>query len=106
MAADEIALTAQDRDTLVSLINQFLPRTLVWAFGSRVKGTSGPASDLDLVAFTRPGQRPQLSLLKEALEESSLPFRVDLLEWDGLPESFKANIQAEYAILHSGEEAA
>jgi predicted nucleotidyltransferase len=103
MVKAEIALNAQDRDILVSLICRFLPRTPVWAFGSRVKGTSRPWSDLDLVAFTHAEQRLQVSLLKEALEESNLPFRVDLLEWDGLPERFKANIKAGYVILSGGE---
>jgi predicted nucleotidyltransferase len=103
MAINEIAFTAQDREILVSLIGQFLPHTPVWAFGSRVKGTSHPWSDLDLAAFTRAEQRPQVSLLKEALEESNLPFRVDLLEWDGLPECFKENINAEHVVLHGGE---
>jgi predicted nucleotidyltransferase len=99
MAANDIAIKVQDRDTLVSLIGQFLPRTPVWAFGSRTRGTSQPWSDLDLVAFTRAEQRPRVSLLKEALEESNLPFRVDLLEWDRIPADFKETIKAGYVIL-------
>ncbi|GHV75731.1 hypothetical protein AGMMS49942_05520 [Spirochaetia bacterium] len=103
MVASEIVLTARDREILVSLIGQYLPHTPVWAFGSRVKGTSYPWSDLDLVIFTRVEHRPQVSLLKEALEESNLPFRVDLLEWDGLPEHFKENIKTEHVIVHNGD---
>ncbi|WP_010261326.1 nucleotidyltransferase family protein [Treponema primitia] len=103
MAPGAIALTSRDRDILISLIGQFLPRTPVWAFGSRVTGTFHPWSDLDLVVFTGAEQRPQVSLLKEALDESNLPFRVDLLEWDGLPETFKENIKAAYVILQGDE---
>jgi type I restriction enzyme S subunit len=33
------------------------------------------------------------------LEESSLPFRVDLLVWDDIPESFRENIQRAYVVL-------
>ncbi|GHT59862.1 hypothetical protein FACS1894109_16560 [Spirochaetia bacterium] len=99
MVGSKIDLKSHDRDTLVSLIGQFLPHSIVWAFGSRVKGSSCPWSDLDLVAFTQMEQRPQVSLLKEALEESNLPFRVDLLEWDGIPENFKENIKAEYVVI-------
>jgi predicted nucleotidyltransferase len=102
MVFDGIALEERDRDTLIALLNRFLPRTRVWAFGSRVKGNALPWSDLDLVVFARAEQRLQLALLKEALEESNLPFRVDLLEWDGLPENFKENIKAGYVALQNG----
>jgi hypothetical protein len=51
------------------------------------------------VVFTGVGQGSQLSLLKEALEESNLSFRVDLLEWDSLPENFKKSIKAGYAVI-------
>jgi type I restriction enzyme S subunit len=37
--------------------------------------------------------------LKEALEESNLPFRVDLLVWDKLPENFQRNIEEGYMVL-------
>jgi predicted nucleotidyltransferase len=89
----EISIRPQERQILVSLMEQFLPHTQVWAFGSRVKGKPRSCSDLDLVAFTGKEQRAQVSLLKEALDESNLPFRVDLLEWNSIPDNFKENIK-------------
>ena len=83
-----------DKKILDSLLNKYLPSTTVWAHGSRVKGKAQPWSDLDIVVFTNEKQKCQLSLLKEALEESNLSFRIDLLEWDHLPENLKANITA------------
>jgi predicted nucleotidyltransferase len=99
MDLTDIDLKPRDRDTLVSLLDQFLPHSTVWAFGSRITGNARPWSDLDLVAFTKTEQGPQVSLLKEALEESNLPFRVDLLEWDRIPERFRETIKAEYVVL-------
>jgi predicted nucleotidyltransferase len=104
MVFDELALAPRDRAVLVGLIDRFLPGTPVWAFGSRVTGNSRPWSDLDLVVFASAKQRPRLALLKEALEESNLPFRVDLLEWEGLPDNFKENIKAGYVEIRSGGE--
>ncbi|WP_245534712.1 nucleotidyltransferase family protein [Treponema primitia] len=89
----------KDRDLLSALVGEFLPHTAVWVFGSRIKGTSLPYSDLDLVVFTNPEQQQQVSLLKEALEESNLPFRVDVLEWNAIPESFKETIKTKYAVI-------
>jgi len=90
---EAIDLKPQEKKQVINLITQYLPNTTVWAFGSRVKFTSRPDSDLDLVAFTKPDQQVQVSKLKEAFEESDLPFRVDFLEWDAIPENFKKNIE-------------
>ena len=46
--------------------------------------------------FSRVEQKPSISLLKETLEESNLSFRVDLLEWDYLPDNFKENIKTSH----------
>lgn len=41
--------------------------------------------------------------LQEALEESNLPFKVDLLIWDELPANFKTNIQNQFIEIVSSE---
>jgi predicted nucleotidyltransferase len=94
-----IDITARQREIIIELLQTYLPGTTVWAFGSRVKFTSRPESDLDLVAFISPGQKDRLAELKEALDESDLPFRVDVLNWDGIPDNFKTNIEKKYVVL-------
>ena len=94
-----IDITADQRRTILTLLNRHLPGTTVWACGSRVKWTSHPESDLDLVAFARPEQSARVADLREAFEESSLPFRVNLFVWDEAPEGFRARIEAEHVVL-------
>ena len=94
-----IDITAKQRETILLLIRIYLPKTVVWAFGSRVKFTSRPDSDLDLAAFITPEQKGRLAAFKEALDESDLPFRVDLLDWNNLPENFKRNIENEHMVI-------
>ncbi len=94
-----IDITADERKTLLTLIKRHLPNTTAWAYGSRVKWTSRPQSDLDLVVFTTPDQERRVSDLKEAFEESNLPFRVDLFVWDAVPEQFRKQIEAEHVVL-------
>ena len=94
-----IDISPRDREILFSLLARYLPNTSVWAYGSRVNGDSKPWSDLDLVVFTKAQQKYQLSLLREALEESNLSFRTQLLEWDSLPDNFKTNIAASHAVI-------
>jgi predicted nucleotidyltransferase len=76
-----------------SILKQHLPGREVWAFGSRVKGTAKPYSDLDLAVL---GNEPMgLALqaqLAEAFDESDLPWRVDVLDWATTSESFRALI--------------
>ena len=83
----------------MALLNRYLPDTTAWAYGSRVKWTSRPESDLDLVVFARPEQGVRVAELREAFEESDLPFRVDLFVWDEVPESFKARIEGDHVVL-------
>jgi len=95
----EIDISPGDREILFSLLDRYLPQIPVWAHGSRVKGGAKPWSDLDLVVFTDAKYKYQLSLLKEALEESNLSFAVELLEWESLSDNLKSNITASHAVI-------
>jgi type I restriction enzyme, S subunit len=101
---DAIDLTTEQRKTLNDLLRRFLPGVAVWAYGSRVKWTARPNSDLDLVTFSTLAQRPQVADLKEALAESNLPFPVDLHVWDDVPERFREIIRKEYVAVQEAQE--
>ena len=94
-----IDITTEERQTVLGLLQRHLPGTAAWVYGSRVKWTSTPKSDLDIVVFATPEQRPQVGDLREAFEESNLPFRVDLFVWDEVPDSFRTRIEAEHVAL-------
>ena len=94
-----IDITAGQRKTILTLLERHLPGTAAWVYGSRAKWTSRPQSDLDLVVFTTPEQSRGVGNLREAFEESDLPFRVDLFVWDEVPERFREPIEAEHAVL-------
>ena len=99
-----IDITPEERQTVLALLQRHLPGTAAWVYGSRAKWTSTPTSDLDLVVFATPEQQPHVGDLREAFEESNLPFRVDLFVWDDVPESFRQRIEADRAPL-VGQEA-
>ncbi len=94
-----IDLTPGQLKLVKKLLRKHLPNTEVWAYGSRVKFSSRPDSDLDMVAFATPEQATDVMLLKEAFEESDLPFTVDFFVWDEVPESFHKSIEREHFIL-------
>ena len=92
-------IDAAQRKTVLALLERHLPNTAAWAYGSRAKWTARPQSDLDMVVFASPEQNGQVSHLREAFEESNLPFRVDLFVWDAVPEKFRKQIEAEHVVL-------
>ena len=94
-----IDITAAQRKTVVALLERYLPGTAVWVYGSRAKWTSRPQSDLDLVVFAKPEQRGRVGDLREAFDESNLPFRVDLFAWNDVPDAFRAQIQDDHVVL-------
>ena len=97
-----IDITTEDRKTVLALLHRHLPGTAAWVYGSSVKWTSRPQSDLDLVVFATPEQRGQVGDLREGFEESNLPFRVDLFVWDDVPQPFRKQIEAEHTVLVRG----
>ena len=98
-----IDITSEEHRTVLELLTRHLPGTTAWIYGSRVKWTSRPQSDLDLVVFATSDQAGRVSALREAFEESNLPFRVDLFVWDAVPESFRHEIESEHVVVTQRE---
>jgi len=94
-----IDITPKQQKILRSLFETHLPNTLVWVYGSRITKHARANSDLDLVAFSTPEHLKQVHALREAFDNSDLPFRVDLFVWDEVPKSFRKNIEAAYVVL-------
>lgn len=95
-------LRRKDAETILRLLAQYVPGAEVWCYGSRVTGQSHPASDLDLV-LRNPSDLavPQTALmqLKSALNESSLPILVDIVDWALIPESFRREIERKHHVM-------
>lgn len=96
---NHIDISSAERKIILSLIETHLPNTTVWAYGSRATWSARPKSDLDLVAFASAEQKNAVYDLKEAFEESDLPFRVDFFVWDNVPDEFRGNIERDRVVL-------
>ncbi len=77
-----------------SALRRHVPDREVFAFGSRATWTAKEYSDLDLAIM---GEEPlslrAISALDEALGESDLPFKVDIVEWARIDEGFRGIIR-------------
>ena len=95
-----IDLPPKHRATVERILQAYVPGAEVRAFGSRVTGNAKPYSDLDLAV---PGPDAvdwdTLRLMREAFEESDLPFRVEVIDWHRTAESFRKVIEEQYEVL-------
>lgn len=100
MTPMQIDLEPQDYETVRNILSRHLPGTEVRAYGSRVTGKTHRGSDLDLaIMTTEPLSLDTLADLRDAFSESTVPFRVDLLDWAETTESFRAIVMENSVIL-------
>jgi predicted nucleotidyltransferase len=59
-----------------------------YPFGSRVKGTNSKFSDLDLI-YLENIPEVELDKIIEEFEESDLPFKIDILNYNKCDQTFK-----------------
>ena len=92
----DFSLTPDQLRLVETILQRFLPvNTQVWVFGSRATGSVKKFSDLDLLLDQHGVPLPTTILLalKEAFDESPLPYKVDLVDWNTIADSFKECIQ-------------
>lgn len=95
-----IKVAPHNMATIQQILHKFVPDCEVRAFGSRVNGTAKPYSDLDLAIIGKEKiKRRVKALLKEAFEESKLPFRVDVLDYNAISKEFRAIVDKQYEII-------
>jgi predicted nucleotidyltransferase len=83
----------------IHLLDNF-PHAKVFVFGSRARENHRPGSDIDLLIESEtPIPTVQLSKLRDALEESSFPYKVDLALASELSESYRAQAQRDKKAL-------
>jgi predicted nucleotidyltransferase len=88
-----IDMTDNHLQEVLNLLMEHVPDKRILAFGSRVRHTARTQSDLDLaIPDDKPTDLLTLGLPRDAFEDSSLPFRVDLLDWQRLSPEFPAII--------------
>ncbi|MFN5446434.1 MAG: nucleotidyltransferase family protein, partial [bacterium] len=64
------------------ILQRYVPDREVWAFGSRAKWTAKEFSDLDIaIIVDEPLSIGLMAEMREAFQESSLPFKIDIVDW-------------------------
>jgi uncharacterized protein len=84
-----------------SILEHFVPDAETIVFGSRIHGTAKPWSDLDFAIKPKsPLDWKLFADIREAFQESELPFRVDILDWNDISPAFRKAIETNgYELL-------
>lgn len=95
-----LAMTAEELGMLQRIMKRYVPDYKVWAFGSRVTGTYKPYSDLDLALVgDEPISIQTRAALSDALSESALPYKVDIVDWASTSKEFQEIIEKQKLVI-------
>jgi len=99
-----IDLAERHLETIRRILGEHAAGCEVRAFGSRVSGTAKEYSDLDLAIIGEEKlPRRVKMLLREAFEESDLPFRVDIVDYNAISDSFRSIIDERFEIVQTAK---
>lgn len=82
---------------VLEVIEKHIPDSEVWAYGSRVSGDCHAGSDLDLVV--RGCASKELMNLKTGFQDSNIPFLIDAVRWESIPDYFQNEIKEKYVVI-------
>jgi len=95
-----IAVEPREWEELTAILREYLPGRKVWAFGSRAtRQRMRRFSDLDLAVGGDELPPGEMGKLEEALDESRLPFKVDVVQLATLTPEFRARIEPEMVLV-------
>ncbi|KMK51150.1 DNA polymerase beta subunit [[Actinobacillus] muris] len=96
----KLAIQPEHLAIVKGILQREIPQYTVWAFGSRVKNTAKPYSDLDLAIISeQPLNLATLANLSKAFSESDLPWKVDIVDWAITSGRFREIICKQYVVL-------
>ena len=86
--AERLHISEHEWQILISILSEYLPCKTVWAFGSRATGRQPRRfSDLDLAVRGKLTSAERAAVV-DALDESLLSFKVDVVEMETVDAEF------------------
>jgi predicted nucleotidyltransferase len=90
----------QDIILIAKTIRKHIPDCEIRVFGSRIKGTARPYSDIDIAIVAENLISPlTLERIKEEFAQSDIPCRVDILDFKAISDSFRKVIEDGYEVI-------
>lgn len=90
---NNIDIKKEELEIIINILKKNTPANAnIWAFGSRVSNNAKKFSDLDLAVELKSNQLLELgslAKLESFFEESALPWKVDIVDYNGITENFR-----------------
>lgn len=105
-SAECLDLSVAELALVKQILEQLPDGVTVWVFGSRAIGKAKQYSDLDIALEKEDGLAFDTRLLvqlSEDFEESKLPYKVDIIDYNAATGIFKQNIEAQMIKVNLNE---
>jgi len=90
MDKNKQTLYQQSEAYLKKILKEKLPLgSCFFLFGSRARGTAGEMADIDIGIVPAEELQDELEIIQEEIEQSFVPYSVDLVDFSKISESFK-----------------
>ena len=104
LAQPPIDISAENWQIVSDILNRIVPGREVWAFGSRANWTAKEFSDLDIaIVSDEPLSMALMADVREAFQESSLPFKIDIVDWAAITPSFREIVEKAKVVLQPAD---
>ena len=97
-----ISVSSEEFEIIINILKVYIKKGKVYAFGSRYKNNNRKFSDFDIAIDM--GEKLSfefLNILKDAFEESDLPYRVDIIDYNNISDKFKKIIDCGNEIIYN-----
>ena len=102
---EKIDIDAKHLKEILTILKMRAPDSTVIAFGSRVEFTAKPNSDLDLaIICDKKTAQKAIPRIVDDFQESDIPFNIDILDYNRLPDNIKKNIDKEFVEIYRPEQ--
>lgn len=99
-----ICVSSKEFDIIINILHSHIKKGKVYAFGSRYKNNNRKFSDFDIAIDTDEKLSFEfLNILKDAFEESDLPYRVDIIDYNNISDKFKNIVDSCNEIIYNAK---
>jgi len=94
-------MTGEDKKIIVKIISKYLLEAKIYLFGSRARQNHMPESDVDIALDNdKKIESYVLSLVKEEIDASTIPYTVDVIDMHAISENLKNQILKDGKLWH------
>lgn len=105
VSANKYGLASRDIKTIQDILNKYSDVETVYIFGSRATGSFKHGSDIDLAVINGGVDNKTIGRIKGDFEESSLPYRVDIVLYPAIThENLKDHIDRVGVLFYKADQ--